>query len=164
MITENIQKYLPDDLIPKILSYKKIHQIPYTLDKYKFQIQKEKAIVIQRFMKRVVLRNIAYERLYYKASSELPSKIYSLITKEILVHLLTYYHKDSCLRDYTYTYPQYFVNKCKDDYTKKNYKKIYDDISSLNLEYKSRYKRRYEVYKWLSNPGITKEHLLYAGW
>ena len=41
---------------------------------------------------------------------------------------------------------------------------INDDISSLNLEYKSRYKRRYEVYQWLSNPGITKEHILHVGW
>ena len=164
MITESIQKYIPDDLIPKILSYKKIHEIPHTLDKYRSQIQKEKAIVIQRFMKRIVLKNLAYQWFYYKASLEIPSKINRLITKEMLVHLLTYYHKDSCLRDYTYTYPQYFVNKCTDDYTMRNYKKIYDDISSLNLEFKSRYKKRYEVYKWLSNPGITKEHILYAGW
>lgn len=164
MIEESIQKYLPEDLIPRIMSYKKIHQIPYTFDKYKSQIQAEKATVIQRFMKKVVLRNIAYQWFYHKASSEIPSKINRLITKEMLLYLLTYYHKDSCLRDYTYTYPQYFVNKCTDDDTMKNNKKIYDDISSLNLVYQSRYKRRYEVYKWLSNPRITKEHLLYAGW
>lgn len=164
MIEDSIQKYLPADLIPKIMSYKKIHQIPSTFDEYKSLIQRDKAIVIQRFMKKVVLRNIAYKWFYNKASSEIPSKIDRLITKEMLLYLLTYYHKDSCLRDYTYTYPQYFVNKCTDDYTMKNHKKIYDDISSLNLMYDSRYKRRYEVYKWLSNPGITKEHLLYAGW
>lgn len=163
MITESIQKYIPEDLIPKVLSYKKIHQIPYTFDKYKSKIQNEKAIIIQRFMKKVVLRNVAYQWFYYKAS-EIPSKIDRLITKEMLVHLLTYYHKDNCLRDYTYTYPQYFVNRCTDARTIVNNKKIYDDISSLNLEYKSRYKRRYEVYQWLSNPGITKEHILHVGW
>ena len=164
MIEESVQKYIPEDLIHKIMCYKKIHQIPCTFDKYKFQIQKEKAVIIQKFMKKILLRNLSYEWFYYKASSEKPSKIYRLITKEILIHLLTYYHKDSCLRDYTYTYPQYFVNKCTNEYTMNNHKKIYDDISSLNLEYKSRYKRRYEVYKWLSNPGITKEHILYVGW
>jgi hypothetical protein len=164
MIEEEIQKYIPEDLILGILSYKKIHQIPCSFDKYKSQIQKEKAIIIQKFLKRVLLRNLAYEWFYYKVSSKIPSKVNKLITKEMLLYLLTYYHKDNCLRDYTYTYPQYFVNKCTDDSTLRNNKKIYDDITSLNLEYKSRYKTRYEVYKWLSNPGITKEHLLYAGW
>lgn len=164
MIEEEIQKYIPEDLILGILSYKKIHQIPCSFDKYKSQIQKEKAIIIQKFLKRVLLRNLAYEWFYYKASSKIPSKVNKLITKEMLLYLLTYYHKDNCLRDYTYTYPQYFVNKCTDDSTLRNNKKIYDDITSLNLEYKSRYNTRYEVYKWLSNPGITKEHLLYAGW
>lgn len=162
MISENIQQYIPVDLIPEILSYKKIHEIPHTFDKYKSQIAKEKAIIIQKFLKRVLFRNKAYEWFYYKAASE--RKIDRLLTKHMLVHLLTYYHKNSCLRDYTYTYPQYFVNKCTNDYTMKNHKKIYDDISSLNLKYKSRYKTRYEVYKWLCNPGITLEHLLYAGW
>lgn len=164
MIEEEIQKYIPEDLILGILSYKKIHEIPSSFGNIKTYIENEKAKILQRFMKKIVLRNLAYQWFYYKASSEIPSKINKLITKEMLLHLLTYYHKDSCLRDYTYTYPQYFVNKCTDHSTLMNYKKIYDDITSLNLEYKSRYKTRYEVYKWLSNPGITKEHLLYAGW
>ena len=103
MIEESIQKYLPEDLIYQIMCYKKIHQIPYTFDKYKSQIQKEKAMVIQRFMKKILLRNLAYEWFYYKAASETPSKIDRLITKEMLIHLLTYYHKN-CLSDYTYTY------------------------------------------------------------
>ena len=107
------------------ISYKKIHQIPCSFDKYKSQIQKEKAIIIQNFEK-VLLRNLAYEWFYYKVSSKIPSKVNKLITKEMLLYLLTYYHKDNCLRDYTYTYPQYFVNKCTDDSTLRNNKKIYE--------------------------------------
>lgn len=164
MQQEEREKYIPEDLIPHILSYVKIHEIPSSFSKLKSKIVKEKATIIQRFMKKIILRNFAYQWFYYKASSEIPSKIDRLVTKEMLVHLLTYYHKDSCLSDYTYTYPQYFVNKCTNNSTMINNRKIYDDISSLNLEYKSRYKKRYEVYKWLSNPGITKEHILYAGW
>ena len=51
-----------------------------------------------------------------------------LIIKEFCcIHLITYYHKDSCLK---YTYPQY---KCTDDDTI-IIKKIYDDISSLYIK------------------------------
>ena len=85
MIEESIQKYLPEDLIPRIMSYKKIHQIPYTFDKYKSQIQKEKAMVIQRFMKKILLRNLAYEWFYYKAASETPSK-----TKTVFLPIFTF--------------------------------------------------------------------------
>ena len=37
MITDSIHKHIPEDLIPEILSYKKIHQIPHSFDKYKYQ-------------------------------------------------------------------------------------------------------------------------------
>ena len=84
MITESIQKYIPEDLIPKFYLIKRFIKYLIVLISINTQIQKEKAIVLQRFMKRVVLRNIAYQWFYYKASSEIPSKINRLITKEML--------------------------------------------------------------------------------
>ena len=76
-------------------------------------------------MKKVVLRNVAYQWFYYKAS-EIPSNIDRLITKEMLVHLLTYYHKDSCLRDYTYISTVLLIDVLMLYYV--NNKKIYDEF------------------------------------